>query len=302
MGGAPPPPLGAAPQGAKNPEKFGPKRAGFGRVEATEDHAQEGGGRGSRPLPDPALWGGRRAQPVRRPAAVPAGPIRRAIKRLGPDQSRRSEASDAASERSRPGIYRNKRVGATRPRHGHDGDHPIGSVFMDRSFKRSVRPPLQCRRHTMLRMAPRAGRCEVTRPVARANRNAVTGASDDWVPIWGKPRCIDPSGADTDALTHLGQALMHWTAGPPDRAQLGPLRGPPPGAPEGPILGVPEGSPDRAPDGPVTGGYGDRNPSCWSEGHRALPFGTQPYGESRRSGRVWLSQTASLAWSPPCSG
>ena len=46
MGGAPPPPLGAAPQGAKNPEKFGPKWAGFGRFAATEDHAQEGGWEG----------------------------------------------------------------------------------------------------------------------------------------------------------------------------------------------------------------------------------------------------------------
>lgn len=153
MGGAPPPPLGAAPQGAKNPEKFGPKRAGFGRVAATEDHAQEGGWEG--------LQATTRSGPKGRPTGAspsaggssPCPPFGRAIKRLGPDQSRRSEASDAASERSRPGIYRNKRVGATRPRHGHDGDHPIGSVFMDRSFKRSVRPPLQCRRHTMLRMA-----------------------------------------------------------------------------------------------------------------------------------------------------
>ena len=50
---------------------------------------------------------------------------------------------------------------------------------------------------------PRAGRCEVTRPVARANRNAVTGASDDWVPTGYL------SGASLDALTHLGQAPMH---------------------------------------------------------------------------------------------
>ena len=29
----------------------------------------------------------------------------------------------------------------------------VWAVFMDRLFKRSVQPPLQCRRHTMLRMA-----------------------------------------------------------------------------------------------------------------------------------------------------
>lgn len=122
MGGAPPPPLGAAPQGAKNPEKFGPKWAGFGRVAATEDHAQEGGWEG--------LQATTRSGPKGRPTGAspsaggssPCPPFGRAIKRLGPDQSRRSEASDAASERSRPGIYRNKRVGATRPRHGqHQG-------------------------------------------------------------------------------------------------------------------------------------------------------------------------------------
>ena len=75
MGGAPPPPLGAAPQGAKNPEKFGPKRAGFGRVAATEDHAQEGGWEG--------LQATTRSGPKGRPtvadrppsAAVPAAPL-----------------------------------------------------------------------------------------------------------------------------------------------------------------------------------------------------------------------------------
>ena len=76
--------------------------------------------------------GGRRGVP-RTPlppsAAVPAAPPGSAIKRLGPDQLRRSEASDAASGRSRPGIYRNKRVGATRPRHGHDGDLRLGECL-----------------------------------------------------------------------------------------------------------------------------------------------------------------------------
>ena len=100
MGGAPPPPLGAAPQGAKNPEKFGPKRAGFGRVEATEDHAQEGGGRGSRPLPDPALRGGRRA-PARPPSgSSPSRPPQARDQAISEGAARRVEASDAASARS----------------------------------------------------------------------------------------------------------------------------------------------------------------------------------------------------------
>ena len=57
MGGAPPPPLGVAPQGPKKPEKFGLLEAGFGRVDGPEDHAQRRGVGGSRPLPDPALKG-----------------------------------------------------------------------------------------------------------------------------------------------------------------------------------------------------------------------------------------------------
>ena len=45
----------------------------------------------------------------------------------------------------------------------------------------------------------RAGQRGVARPVARANRNAAMRALDDGY----------LSGASPDALTHLGQALMH---------------------------------------------------------------------------------------------
>ena len=164
---------------------------------------RRGGGRGSRPLPDPALWGGRRAPPGRRPGAVPPGPIRRAIKRLGPDQARRSEASDAASERSRPGIYRNKRVGATRPRHGTSQGIRLGQCLWTGRSSGAYDLPSNAVGAPCSAWSPRAGRCEVARPVARANRNAATRASDDGVPTWY------PSGASLDALTHLGQAPMH---------------------------------------------------------------------------------------------
>ena len=65
-------------------------------------------------------------------------------------QSDRDRASIATRGSGRPALG----MGLVDPGWG----HPIGSVFMDRLFKRSVQPPLQCRRHTMLRMAPSAGR------------------------------------------------------------------------------------------------------------------------------------------------
>ena len=43
MGGAPPPPHNSAPQGAKKPEKFGPKRSGFWRLSSPEDQGGGGG-------------------------------------------------------------------------------------------------------------------------------------------------------------------------------------------------------------------------------------------------------------------
>ena len=142
-----------------------------------------------------------------------------------------------------------QRVGATRPRHGHDGDLRLGQCLWTGRSSGAYDLPSNAVGTPCSAWPPRAGRCEVTRPVARANRNAVTGASDGWVSLWGKPRCIDPSGAVTDAMTHLGQALMHWSAGPPDRAQLGPLRDPPPGPPR---PGRPPGPPG-APPGPPAG-------------------------------------------------
>ena len=91
VGGAPPPPLGAAPQGAKNPEKFGPKWAGFGRVAATEDHAQSGGWRGLQPATRSGLRG---------EADGPPGPGRRWQQSLPPPQARDRAIRDRTSEES----------------------------------------------------------------------------------------------------------------------------------------------------------------------------------------------------------
>jgi len=205
VGGAPPPPLGAAPQGGKNPEKFGPKRAGFGRFLAPEDHAQEGGGGGSRPLPDPALGGGRRGPPGP-PAAVggsPRRPLRRAIKRLGPDQSRSSEASDAASGRSRPGIYRNQGPGDPPPFQGLTGSRmgtQIGQCLWTGRSSGAYDLPSDAVGAPCSAWHPDAG---VARPVARANRNAA---------MRGIPQLGDLLTAIPDALsdrrerTDLGQA------------------------------------------------------------------------------------------------
>ena len=107
-------------------------------------------------------------------------------------QSDRDRASIATRGSGRPAL------GMGRPRGSRMG-HPIGSVFMDRLFKRSVQPPFNAVGTPCSAWPSRAGQCGVTRPVARANRNAVTGALDDGY----------LSGASPDALTHLGQALMH---------------------------------------------------------------------------------------------
>ena len=43
VGGAPPPPLGVAPQDPKKPEKFALWRADLDGLRGAEDHAQSGG-------------------------------------------------------------------------------------------------------------------------------------------------------------------------------------------------------------------------------------------------------------------
>lgn len=137
MGGAPPPPLGAAPQGGKNPEKFGPKRAGFWRFLATEDHAQAGGWRGRQATTRSGLRGEADGAP-RAPEAggsSPCRPPRRAIERLGTGSARSSEASDAAFGRSSPVIWRNQGLGDPPPFQGLTGI-AVWAVLMDRSFKR----------------------------------------------------------------------------------------------------------------------------------------------------------------------
>ena len=130
MGGAPPPPLGAAPQGGKNPEKFGPKRAGFWRFLAAEDHAQAGGWRGRQATTRSGLRGeadgppgpGRRWQ-----QSLP--PPRRAIERLGTGSARSLEASDAASGRSSPVIWRNQGLGDPPPFQGLTGTSVWGVLM-----------------------------------------------------------------------------------------------------------------------------------------------------------------------------
>ena len=56
MGGAPPPPLGDAPQGSKMGKNW-PFLAYFDPFFDPEDHAQTGGVRGVRPLPPPPYKG-----------------------------------------------------------------------------------------------------------------------------------------------------------------------------------------------------------------------------------------------------
>ena len=237
MGGAPPPPLGAAPQGGKNPEKFGPKRAGFWPVLALRGSRPEGGGGGSSPLPDPAC-GGRPTGPPG-PAAggsSPCHPPRRAIERLGTGSARSLEASDAASGRSSPVIWRNQGPGDPPPFQGLTGTS-VWAVLMDRSFKRQRTTSLRRRRHTMLRMASSAGRdAGVARPVARANRNAAMGSIGRLGPIGDAP---------------CGRSMHRWLAprwgkdrnSTQNRAQTGAQPGTPPGPPPGPLRGP------RAPGG-----------------------------------------------------
>ena len=74
MGGAPPPPLGAAPQAPKirkNSGLWGPDLAGFG---GAEDHAQRGEGGAPDRYPDPPTWGGRERSSPPSGGPYPPGP------------------------------------------------------------------------------------------------------------------------------------------------------------------------------------------------------------------------------------
>ena len=57
MGGAPPPPLDAAPQGPKNRKNSALLGPDFGGMQGPRITSREGGGGGSRPLPNPAPRG-----------------------------------------------------------------------------------------------------------------------------------------------------------------------------------------------------------------------------------------------------
>ena len=190
MGGAPPPPLDAAPQGAKNPEKFGPFGAGFGRFAAAEDHVRRGGEGGTSPLPDPATREAEGAPEGSADAvrgAVPPRPFWRAIERPGTGSGRSGGGKlAAASAVTSPGHL--AQPGSRGPAPGQDLTVAGGD---GRRFKRSVPPPFSAVGKPCSAWHPEQDDVGVTRPFARAKRGPSRGRQRMTGPIGrrsGDPR------------------------------------------------------------------------------------------------------------------